>query len=227
MARARVFLAYPHYGPVVLASALAAAHASHAHDVMIWPSEDSRLPHSFNKLWCAALNTRQAQGWTHFAMLHSDVAPVGLEWLDTLLAVMQAAAVQVLSCVIPVKDGSGLTSTGLYDWETKGVRCLTLREVATLPPTFTVADTNWPEQVLLVNTGCFVCDFTQPWVEQIVFRFHDEIFKDAQGVFQARTLSEDWGLSIQWARLGVAVAATRCVPLVHYGSQGYPNYDCT
>lgn len=222
--QARVFLACPRYGAVVFEAAFAAFQASQDHAVMLWPSEDSRLPYSFNKLWCAALNTRKEHGWTHFAMLHSDVAAERL-WLDTLIAEQQWVGVQVLAAVIPIKDERGVTSTGLYHRETEALRRLTLHEVHKLPLTFRAADTACPEDALVVNTGCWVCDFTQPWVEQVRFRFVDEIRRLPDGTFDARTMAEDWDFSLQLDHLGVSVAATRRVSLKHYGSQGYSNAE--
>jgi hypothetical protein len=218
--QARVFLACPRYGPVVFEAAQAAFQASQDHAVMLWANEDSRLPYSFNKLWCAALNTRKEHGWTHFAMLHSDVAPERL-WLDTLIAEQQWVGVQVLAAVIPIKDERGLTSTGLYNTTTLAMRRLTLREVHKLPFTFRASDIESPDHALLINTGCWVCDFTQPWVEHIRFGFTERIERQEDGTFEATTMSEDWDFSLQLYDQGVSVAATRRIPLSHYGSKAY------
>jgi hypothetical protein len=69
-----------------------------------------------------------------------------------------------------------------------------------------------------------VCDFTQPWVEQVCWRFVDTLVRDAEGTFHARTLSEDWDMAQQWAALGLRVAATRVVRLTHHGAQAYDNH---
>ena len=219
--RARVFLACPRYGPVAFEAVLAATQATQEHDVALWSHEDSRLPYCFNKLWCGALNTRATHHWTHFAMLHSDVIPEH-GWLDMLIAEQQRVGVQVLAAVIPIKDERGLTSTGVWD-VSRGVIRLTMTEVFELPTTFTRADVLCQDMPLVVNTGCWVCDFTQPWVEQVRFHFSDQIVHVPDGSFEARTLSEDWNFSLQLASLGVSVAATRVVPLTHAGSWSFRN----
>jgi hypothetical protein len=222
MSAPRVFLAYPHYGQVSFESALAVMQGSHTVPVVLSRGQDSRLPHNFNKLWCEALNTRGSHGWTHFAMLHSDVAPEP-GWLDVLLHEQQAADVQVLSAVVPLKDTRGLTSTGLWDGPGGTVRRLSMAEVFLLPQTFTAADlAKYGAGPLMVNTGCWICAFTEPWVEQVAFKFIDMI-RQVGDAFEACNMPEDWDFSLQLAGLGVSVAATRAVRLVHYGEHGWGN----
>lgn len=187
--------------------------------VYVHPHVSSLLPHGFNRLWAQALNLRKERGLTHFAMLHTDIVPpVG--WLWTLLQEQQAYGVDVLSCVVPLKDERGVTSTALYGGEGKLQR-LTMAEVMQLPVTFMATDAKglMARACLLVNTGCWVCDFTQPWVEQMSFRFQDAIVRQAEGVFEAQTFSEDWDFSLKCASRGVSVAATRVVPLAHMDGQ--------
>jgi hypothetical protein len=220
---ARVFLACPHNGRIEWEVALALMQCTdRIHDVLVKPIMTSLLAFGFNTLWCEALNRRRELGLTHFAMLHSDVAPEPC-WLDTLLAEQRRAGVDVLSCVTPIKDGRGLTSTGMLNPTTGQVRRLTLSEAHALPLTFTAPDTPEPESVLALNTGLWVCDFTKDWVEQVHFEIRDEIHRDEDGVFSARVMPEDWLFSAQLARLGVAVGATRAVHLSHYGRAEYTN----
>ena len=224
MTAAKVFLAFPHYGQVEVGSLQACYQASREAEVTLYISQDSRLPYNFNKLWCEALNTRASHGWTHFAMLHSDIVPEAM-WLDILLSEQRRTEAQVLAAVVPIKDERGLTSTGVYRADGLVTR-LTMTDVQALPLTFRLHDIDpvTPDQALVVNTGCWVCDFTQPWVEQVAFKFHDGIvLNDETSQFSARTLSEDWDFSLQCLYLGVSVAATRAVSLKHVGSHDYGN----
>jgi len=231
MPERKVFLAFPTYG-LVHFEAVQAAYAGCADTpVALFRSSDSRLPHNMNRLWCAALNSRKQHGWTHFAMLHSDVAPEA-GWLTILIDEQERLGVDVMAAVVPIKDHHGLTSTGVWNPQTGEVRRLTMTEVMQLPETFTaydVADVLQPglkvrvDMPLLVNSGCFVCQFTTRWPERVVWRFVDEIVHHDDQRFEARTMSEDWDWSRQLAALEVKVAATRKVRLTHYGSEGWSN----
>lgn len=231
MPERKVFLAFPTYSLVHFEAVQAAYSACKETPVALYRSADSRLPHNFNKLWCAALNSRQQHGWTHFAMLHSDVAPE-TGWLDTLIDEQERLGVDVMAAVIPIKDARGLTSTGVWNPETGQVRRLTMAEVMQLPETFTayeVADLLQPgkrvriDMPLLVNSGCFVCQFTTRWPERVVWRFVDDIVHHDNQYFEARTMSEDWDWSRQLAEREVKIAATRKVRLTHYGSEEWSN----
>jgi len=231
MPERKVFLAFPCYGLVHFEAVEACYRACAQTPVAFYRSSDSRLPHNFNKLWCAALNSRQQHRWSHFAMLHSDVAPEA-HWLDMLIDEQERLGVDVMAAVIPIKDSRGLTSTGVWNPETGQVRRLTMAEVMQLPETFTadeVADLLQPQQrvrvdmPLLVNSGCWVCRWNTFWPEKVVWRFVDEIWQSEDGRFQARTMSEDWDMSRQMAELDLKVAATRKVLVVHYGSEGWSN----
>lgn len=190
------------------------------------PKESSLLPFAFNQLWAQALNMRQELGLTHFAMLHSDVAPAS-GWLDVLLRQQQRLKVDLLSVVIPIKDERGLTSTAVLvrdPNDTLQVRRFTLKELDKLPTTFRLADLKISNaETLLVNTGCWVCDFTQPWVERVAFHFQDAIVQRDNGQFEAQTFPEDWEFSVQCQALGVTVGATRAVAVAHVGAQDYRN----
>lgn len=181
----------------------------------------SLLPMSFNALWCEALNERD-RGITHFAMMHDDLC-VEDGWLETLLAEMEAHGADVVSAVIPLKDDRGLTSTGVFDAGNR-MRKLSLAEALALPRTFSAADAGYPGCCLLLNTGLWVCRFTEPWVEQVVFRLHDTIIQDSEGKFRPACVSEDWLFSVDCARLGLKTMATTAVKLKHQGVFDYPNF---
>lgn len=220
--QARVFLAYPHTGQVVADSLMAAWQASRSHAVHLVPHASSLLTYNFNRLWAEALNKRAAWGLTHFAMLHSDVVPQ-YGWLDVLLEEQARVGVQVLSAVIPLKDGRGLTSTAVFYPEAQRVLRLTLAEVHTFHPTFGHAGVIQHGGLLLLNTGCFVCDFTQPWVEDVHFWWTDTIVRGPAGTFQAQVMPEDWNFSLWCHGHQVSLAATRAVAVEHHGLAEYSN----
>ena len=47
-------------------------------------------------------------------MLHDDVVPEAF-WLDKLIAELELHSADVMSAVVPVKSGNGLTSTAVGD----------------------------------------------------------------------------------------------------------------
>jgi hypothetical protein len=179
------------------------------------------LAHNCNLLWCLGLNWRRAGECTHFAMQHSDVEPEA-HWLDTLLAEMDAAGLDVLGCVVPLKDERGLTSTAVdrTDGDTwRPQRRLTMAEVYALPETFTSDDVGGP---LLLNTGLWVCRLNE-WAEDVCFTIRDAIGEDPDGKFTPLVEPEDWHLSRQFHALGLKVGCTRKVRLAHRGPVPFPN----
>jgi hypothetical protein len=214
-----VFLACPGPAPSTWETCQALMEPLRAGRVYMQPHVSSLLPLAFNTLWADALNKRQELGLTHFAMLHTDVAPQR-DWLEVLLAEQQRRGVDVLSCVIPIKDERGLTSTAVLREGQPQVQRLTMHEVMGLSPTFGLAEIGIEgAQGLLVNTGCWVCDFTQPWVEAVWFRFHDGIVRHPDGRFEARNFPEDWNMSLHFLQHKLRVAATRVVSLGHMDGQ--------
>jgi hypothetical protein len=219
----KVFLGLPHYGdlaPAALAGLVQASPKGRLATMVL--GGGSLLALGFNKLWCQALNERAQWGLTHFAMHHADIAAAP-GWLDTLLDEMEKVGADVLSAVIPIKDQRGLTTTGVRDPNGGRIRRFTLREVEKLPPTFSVFDTPFPHEWLMVNTGLFVARITEPWAEEVCFNIIDAILKDDDGQFKARALSEDWNFSGWCARKGLKVFATRAVPVGHFGKACYGN----
>lgn len=180
-------------------------------------SNSSLLNHCFNHLWCAALNERE-RGVTDFAMQHSDIEPEPF-WLDKLWAEREAVGADVISVVVPIKAHQGTTSTAIDTGDPYHSRRLTMREVMELPETFTAEDVGGP---LLLNTGLWLCDFAQPWVEEVCFDSLHRIGK-SNGQWKPECCSEDWLMSMAFNRLGLKVAATRKVGVKHLGSFPYPN----
>ncbi len=178
----------------------------------------SVLTQCFNTLLAEALNARETDGVTHFAMLHNDVIP-GRFWLDMLFEEMQSGGYDMVSTVVPIKNHKGLTSTGI---DTPGnpwsVRRLTMSEVYDLPETFTAQDIPFraDESQLLCNTGCWLMRLDQPWVDGLHFRQQDRIaWSLSEQKYAAQSISEDWDFSRQLVGRGCRIAATRRVPIQH------------
>jgi hypothetical protein len=224
MFKRSVLVALPHYGELAPEALPGLAYPSLRDDtrVKLQTNGASLLAHNFNRLWCAALNQRQALGLTHFAMHHADI---GAEpgWLDTLIDEQQRVGADVISAVVPIKDGRGVTSTGLQHQDSLEIKRLTLKEVHKLPATFAAHHTNVAEHRLVVNTGLWICDFTSPWVEEACFEVRDRIVKGEDGLFRANVLSEDWNFSGWCGRRGLKVFATTAVMVGHFGRSRFGN----
>lgn len=230
MAKKQLFLGVPTYDSQLTVGAAMGA--------ICWPTRNlecrlsitmnSLLCHGFNGLWCNALNARKSDnGVDYFAMLHADVEPAEW-WVDTLIAEMERTGAKLMSAVIPIKSMQGLTSTAidLKDDKSMMPRRITMKEIMELPETFTQKDlaaAGFPDAPLLLNTGCWVCDFREPWVEDVIFRIKDTIGVDGEGNFRAIADPEDWELSRQLNKLGVPIAATRKVKIKHIGKFGWGN----
>ena len=187
----------------------------------------------FNRLWADALNS----GADLFAMLHGDVVPEDY-FLDRLHKILVEHDADVVSCVIPIKNPKGLTSTAVDDLDSPwNPRRLTMREVGKLPEVFSAADVysnGWkgPNGGLLLNTGCWMCRLDRDWVRAGVegtpylrhsFTQEDGIFLDANGVAQVCTSSEDWNFSRALNAAGCKLLATRTIKINHFGEYGFPN----
>ena len=204
----------------------------------------SLLGMAFDIHWATALNLQaQGQRITRFAMLHSDVVPNDA-WLDTLLADLDAAGADVMAAVVAIKDDRGVTSTAIDDpaddWDV--LRRISTAELARLPVVFGAADCGYPDNFLLANTGCWVCDFTKPWRfhvnfnirNRIVFKtesgeliqhqaFADPSFQPPKGEWVTQAASEDWEFSRKVGRLGGRVLCTKRVRTSHMGEIPWPN----
>jgi hypothetical protein len=221
-----VFLAVPHYNGLEAEALPSLIQASQAARVKIRADGCSLLAHNFNRLWCQALNERRANGFTHFAMHHADQgADAG--WLDALLGELERTGADIISVVVPLKDGRGLTSTALYNPQTAAVQRLTMREVMNLPETFEADDISYAlGRQLLVNTGLWVCRLDATWVDEFPgFEVRDAVVKCQDGQFRASVFSEDWNASAWWAKKGVKVVATRKVGVRHIGRAAFGNAD--
>lgn len=176
----------------------------------------SLLAWNFNSGWAHALNMRQRGEIDAFCMLHADIQPLEMKWMEWLREEMLANQAQVMSAVVPIKNDQGLTSTAIDTDDPWFPRRLTMHEIMHRPVT-------WTHPRLLVNTGMLMVDFREPWVEQVRFTIQDRIVKDAKGQWEAQVLPEDWDFSRQVKAQGQAVWVTRRVPLSHIGMRHYAN----
>jgi hypothetical protein len=193
----------------------------------------SVLESTFNELWVAALNARAECKPRYFAMLHDDVCPEHF-WLDKLVEELEKHDADIVSAVMPIRDLHGMTTTGATDpddiWSTQ-LRRLSVKEALKLPKTFGIEDLHdgvfsecsGRNQCLLVGTGCWVCRFDSPWVDDIVWRLESQnVLVD--GTWSHRRQSEDWLFSIDAHKLGLKALATTAVKMYH-GDTWFNNHS--
>ena len=225
-----IFLALPSYGNLDSQMAMAGICAPTAskHRVEIQNKESSLLATSFNSLWCKAISDPR---YTHFAMLHADIAPQNW-WLDVLMEELKRSGADMISVVSPIKDDRGVTSTGIANLDNpwSPMKRFTMKEIMDLPETFDAAQAGYPDNTLLINTGCWLADIRNPKWRLIddkgdlvcYFTTKDRVHKH-EGQYVCYAQSEDWFFSQQLHIAGLKAVATRKVSLVHYGRFGFPN----
>jgi hypothetical protein len=180
----------------------------------------------FNHLWAQALNAMEAGEADLFAMLHTDVCP-DPGWLDTLVLELEGGF-DMVSTAIPIKDDRGVTSCGVGDFREIGpaFRRWTVGELFDMPPTFTLADTEYgadPFKYTLHNTGCWLIDLKHPSLMatdengdlRAWFDFPTKVSRGPDGKWRNRRESEDWFFSRKIHCLGLRTAITRKVTLYH------------
>lgn len=215
----QVFLGIPAYSRTVYVGLLQALMIGNKAPVRLFFHCSSFLTKAFNDIWCQALNHRK-NGVTHLCLIHNDVIP-GNHFIDTLLQIMAKTKADVVSAVIPLKSGDGLTSTALERPNYFAPRRFTLTEIHAQEPTFT-------DPALLINTGLMLVDFQKPWVEEIAqqgapFSFLDTVQRHPNGDYYPASAPEDWEFSRKAKRLGATLYATREVSVIHQGDTGFPN----
>ena len=179
--------------------------------------------HNFNMCWCVALNERGPQGFTHFAMLHSDIE-VAPYWLDMLLAEMDRLESEVMCTTIAIKDMRGLTTTGIRYPGVWGTRRFTMSEIMRQPETISIADVGDPEtEILAINTGCWVARITTGWADRFPGFIDKYKITIEDGKHTAWFDSEDWLFSDWLAQQKILYHATRKVRACHIGEMFYPN----
>jgi len=183
----------------------------------------SLLNHSFNNiLSCVINNYEDGMPLTHLAFLHDDIdAEAG--WVDVLWQEMEAVGADFISAYVPIKDDRALTSMAQYENDPWDFDRFTLRQLATMPDTFTQDDVPWN---LYLNTGCCLLKLREPWVSQPdKFTFHtkEKISRGKDGKWIASVISEDWLFTDAIRKAGGRLAATRKVRLSHQGEHDYRN----
>lgn len=220
MAETRTLITTPNYDNTIHMRAMVQPTAHR--EVGTSAFQNSLAPRSFTHCWLTAMDAAQTQGFTHFAMQHTDVLPQAL-WLDVLHDEMERLDCDIISAVVPIKTTEGRTSTAV-DRVVNGVlmqRNLTLAEVYRLPETFCAEDVE-PGCRLLVNTGLWLCRLDRPWCDYVNFQHVTWI--DRRGEVPILTQeSEDWLMSRQLNQLGVKLYATRKVKLSHRGYYEFSN----
>lgn len=221
--RYQIFGMCPNAGGIMPCAHTAIACATRKHTWHDCPLQFGDIEHNFNMGWCNALNGRKQFGYTHFSMIHSDI---GAEegWLDKLLEEMDRVDADIMTTVIPIKDYRGLTTTGIRYPGVWGTRRFTMREIARLPETFSVADTDEPEQILAINTGLWVCRIPLGgWCEKFPGFTCKHKLEHINGQWTPAFDSEDWLFSDWLASQGLKVYATRKVQAFHRGGNDFPN----
>lgn len=191
----------------------------------------------FNVLWTEAHNLYERGEITHFAMLHGDITPdPAVHWLDVLLEEMDARQAALVSVVSPIKDGRGLTSTGIADLDDPWMpfRRFTMREVlGRLPPTFNAEMAGYPDRPLLHNTGLWCCDMRRPEFNRSVngeldlyFGFPTRAVRGTDGAWMHQRESEDWLFSKDlWLRGVRDTYVTTRVRLTHHGRMDFHTFS--
>lgn len=218
-----VFLAQPNSGSVMPPCVSSLGNATAKHRTNLCLSQFGNVAHNFNMMWCQCLNSRANEGFTHFAMLHADIR-ISPFWLDVLLDEMDRVGADVMSTVMAIKDARGLTTTGIRYKGVWGTRRFTMAEIMDLPETFSIADTDSPEDILAVNTGAWVCRLPAGGWPNRFAGFTDKYeirWYDGQAV--AHFDSEDWLFSEWAAEQGLRVFATRKPEAYHIGAFEYGN----
>lgn len=219
--------------------------AASQQNVLIGVNQSSLLTQNCNHLYATALNYRkQYPSLKWFAMLHSDVCPEPF-FLDKLIHLAEQENADMLSVIIPIKDQSGMTSTGIGRDSTLMMR-LTQKQMQFMPPVFDLEKVKevintmcnegavdqgpWLYSLdkcnrLLANTGCMVVRLDQPWNEGISFSMVDYIIKDESGQWTAKCFPEDWFFSKSVADQGGKVMCTTAVKLKHAGVAKFSNQE--
>lgn len=226
-----VMLAIPHNGTLHWGAAEAQYRATTLHQVRIHNMAGSLLANQFNHLLCAALNEAEQGAITHLAFLHADICPEDF-WIDKLMAELEETGADFVSVVSPIKDVRGLTSCGIADprisWHPK--KRFTMRELAKLPETFSIEDTDFPDDVLLHNSGCWIADLRKMLFHQTnedgslkcFFTINDKVIRN-EGKWVPMVEPEDWFFSRRLHECGARTFVTRKVKLSHAGLMEFRN----
>ncbi len=190
----------------------------------------------FNILWADAHNLFNEGKITHFAMMHGDITPDPTQrWVDILLEEMDKYGASLVSSVSPIKDGRGLTSSGIADLDDQWLpwKRFTMKEIHALPETFNHIDAGYPDRPLLHNTALWLCDLRKPCFQKLTerneldlyFDFPTRAVRGTSGKLEHQRESEDWRFSADLWRRGIKdTYITRKTRLTHHGKMDFPNH---
>ncbi len=219
-----VFLALPTAGNIKPCAA-EAIHVCSGKGLKVRPryNQFGDVCHNFNMLWCEALINRPT--YTHFAMLHDDCQPKP-GWLDVLLEELDRVDADIISTVLAIKDPRGFTTTGIRYPGTTQCRRFTKKELWRMPETFSIADTDEPDQILAIGTACWVCRLpVAGWPDKFPGFQNEHRIEWHGGEPSANFDSEDWIFSEWAANQGLKVYSTRKVHMGHQGAAFFMNND--
>lgn len=195
-------------------------------------SRTSILPVTFNSLLAEALNLRRTADLTHMAMLHADVEPEP-GWLTILWRLMRAHRADLVSVVIPIKQpGAGSnemkTSTAVGRVFDEWAEPIHVRRSDLTGTTFGPEVVCKADEVLLVNTGCFLADVRHPAWDAFAaeggFNFATRMVRHPlTGTYRAEAQPEDWRMSRTLQAHGARLVATWGVKVKHYGQSIWEN----
>ena len=194
------------------------------------PFGNSLLPKGFNHLWAHALSN----DFDVFAMVHGDIAPEP-GWAGALLRLLEEHEADMVSVVSPIKNDKGHASCGIGDPKNTWAPLFrfTMRQLQSMPETFSAADIGWDGYPLLANTGLWMADLRKPWARETdesgalkaYFAINSRVTYDHNTKqYCVDTESEDWFFSRKLHELGCKVMVTQAVKLDHYGTTVWPNH---
>lgn len=233
----KVWLGVPSNGTLSEGAAEASFLPSNEHEVVRVPSFQSGP--NFNNVWTAILNAGLRGDCELAAIMHTDIrveygeSQPEKRWLDILVEDMLQSEVEHVSAISAIKDHRGRVSCGVGDpadqWD--AWRFLTARELANLPPVFSVGDLGEPDKYLLHNQALCVFDMRSPkWYMTdrngkalLQFPFTEEIYFSG-GVFNKRMVSEDLMFSRLMWQHGITSRISKRVVLNHAGIVEFPNH---
>lgn len=184
----------------------------------------SALTTNFNKLWTMALNNRR-NGFTHFAMLHSDIAIQTSFWCDKMVEIMERENVDVLSVAMRLKSTDGMTSTAI---ERPAQNELGFQHGKMTMAQILKRGKTWSAPDLLVNTGLMLVNMQKSWSERVWFEFQDRIASVMENnikTFYPVSLAEDYGFSRMVKSQGGKLAVTLEIAATHCGGGRFSNQE--
>ena len=227
-----IYLANPSYSKAEPENTRSVLSATTKHTTITNNNGTSALCYTFNMAWCDMLNRREGEKIDYFAMLHSDIGVLEINWLDKMVEILESGlnTQKILSVVSPLKDMRGLCSTGLWDLgKDRMVRRLVIKELDKLPSVFGSDDVcelfekDKLEHILAVNTGCMLIKVGR-WCERLFFRTEDGVIIK-NNKFEPTFKSEDWLFSRDaFLNCGIESIATTEIKIEHLGRFGFTNY---